>query len=126
MNKNPGDAEKQILDAISAWRSLRPTKKFLGKTVDEFEEELKPCLTARETIKGLEIKLTGTRNVRDTADVDGLALVNRFVSAIKADENEGEDSELLEVVGYIIKSKRKSGRHRTTPESNTTPIPKAA
>ena len=126
MNKNPGDAEKQLLDAISAWRSLRPAKKFLGKTVAEFEEELKPCLTARETIKGLEIQLTGARNVRDTADVDGLALVNRFVSAIKADENEGEDSELLEVMGYIIKSKRKSGLHRTTPESDTTPIPKAA
>ena len=58
--------------------------------------------------------------------MQGLDLVTRLVNAIKADENEGEDSELLEVMGYVIKSKRKSGLHRNTPESNSTPIPKAA
>ena len=63
---------------------------------------------------------------RDTVDATGLSLVDRFVSAIKADESEGEDSQLLEVMGYVIKSKRKSGLHRTTPDSTTTPLTKAA
>ena len=60
------------------------------------------------------------------AGLVGHALLGRFFNAIKADENEGEDSELLEAMGYVSKSRRKSGLHRVSPESNTTPIPKAA
>ena len=90
------------------------------------EAELKPSFDARARIDDLDSQLTGVRNVRDTRDVEGLDLVTRLVNAIKADENEGEDSELLEVMGYVIKSKRKSGLHRNTPESNSAPIPKAA
>ena len=126
MNSNPGLAEQRIKDAISAWRNLRPTKKFLGLTVDAFEAELKPCFDLRTEIENLETKLTGLRNSRDTVDATGLSLVDRFVSAIKADESEGEDSQLPEVMGYVIKSKRKSGLHRTTPDSTTTPLTKAA
>ena len=126
MNKNPGDAEKQLLDAISAWRSLRPTKKFLGKTVDEFEAEYKDCFDVRDEINDLEKKLSGARVSRDKLDGEGQDLLGRFVNAIKADENEGEDSELLEAMGYVIKSKRKSGLHRVSPESKATPMPKAA
>lgn len=126
MNDNPGSAEKQIQDAINAWFNLRASKKFLNLTLDEFKQELKPCLDIRTEIKNLETRLTAARNVRDTLDVEGLELVNRFVNAIKADEAEGQDSELLEAMGYIIKSKRKSGLHRITPESNTTPIQQAA
>ena len=125
-NNNPAANEQSLRNAIKAWRTLRPTKKFLGKTVDEFEVELKPCFDAREDIEELDSQLTGARNVRDSRDVQGLDLVTRLVNAIKADENEGENSELLEVMGYVIKSKRKSGLHRNTPESNSTPIPKAA
>ena len=126
MNSNPGLAEQRIKDAIHAWRNLRPTKKFLGLTVDAFEAELKPCFDLRTEIGNLETKLTGLRNSRDTVDATGLSLVARFVSAIKADESEGEDSQLPEVMGYVIKSKRKSGLHRNTPESNSAPIPQAA
>ena len=49
-------------------------------------------------------------------------LVNCFVNAIKADKNEGEDSPLLEVMGYIIKSRRKSDSmhdRRVQPDSHS-------
>ena len=126
MPNNPSTCEKSFEDAIKSWRSLRPTKKFLGQTVDEFEAKYKDCFEIRDEINDLEKKLSGARVSRNKLDGEGQDLLGRFVNAIKADENEGEDSELLEAMGYIIQRKRKSGLHRVSPASNTTPIPKAA
>ena len=126
MNKNPGEAEKRIKDAIKAVRSMDAKKKVLNLTPAELEAELKQYLDTREVVSDLEAKLITARNNRDAQDVEGLDLVNRIVNAIKADETEGEDSPLLETMGYIIKSKRQSGLHRTPQEPNPTPIPKAA
>lgn len=123
MPDTPGLNEKRLKKAVDGWRSLRPTKKFLGLTADEFEAELKPCFDAREEIVDFENKLTGARNNRDEEDAKGLALVARLVSAIKSDATEGEDSELLEAMGYVIKSKRKSGLRRN---GSVEPLPKAA
>ena len=126
MPNNPSTCEKCFEGAINSWRSPRPTKKFLGLTVDEFEAKYQDCFEVRDEIKDLEKKLSGARVSRDKLDGEGQDLLGRFVNAIKADENEGEDSELLEAMGYVIKSRRKSGLHRVSPESNTTPMPKAA
>ena len=123
MPANPGNNEKLLKEAIKSWRSLKPLKKFLNLTVDEFEAELQPCFTVRAEIADLENKLTGARNRREEVDVDGLALVARLVGAIKSDKTEGEDSELLEAMGCVIPSKRKSGLHRNAPPQ---PLPKAA
>ncbi len=125
MSDNPNKIKQNLTDSIDSWRSLRPLKKFLGLTVGEFEAELKPCFDARDDIADLEKKLIGARTRRDEADVEGQALVTRLVNAIKADENEGENSELLEAMGYVIKSKRKSGLHRTA-EQPAAPLSKAA
>ncbi len=124
MAKSPTQVEQRLRDAINSWRSLRPTKKFLGLTVDEFEAELKPCFDAREEITDLEAKLLGSISQRNGADQSGEALLSRVVNAIKTDADEGEDSELLEALGYVRKSKRKSGLHRR--KSNVTSLTKAA
>lgn len=44
-------------------------------------------------------------------------------AAVKAGVDEGENSEVLEALGYVIASKRRSGLHR---KSNVTVLPKAA
>ena len=126
MSDNPTKNEQELKDAFNSWRSLRPLKKFLGLTVDEFEAELKPCFDTREEVTDLDKKLTGARKRREEADVEGLTLVSRLVNAIKSDENEGEDSELLETMGYVVKSKRKSGLHRTASEPAAASLSKAA
>ena len=123
MANSPKQIEQRLKQAVTVWRSLRPTNKFLGLTVDEFEEELKPCQDAREAVNEAEAKLTGAINTRNEVDQAGQALVDRFVSAVKADATEGENSEVLEALGYVIPSKRKSGLHR---KSNTVELPKAA
>lgn len=123
MANSPKQNEVDLKTTVSVWRSLRPNKKFLGLTVDEFETELKPCFEARESVSDAEAKLIGAISTRNDADTAGLALVDRFVSAVKSDANEGENSEVLEALGYVIPSKRKSGLHR---KSNTVALPKAA
>ena len=49
----------------------------------------------------------------------------RLVNASKSDETEGEDSELLEAMGYVLKSKRQSGLHRKA-AAPPAELPKAA
>jgi hypothetical protein len=43
--------------------------------------------------------------------------------AVKADADEGENSEILDALGFVIPSKRKSGLHR---KGTVTVLPKAA
>ena len=123
MANSPKDTEEHLKTTVSVWRSLRLNKKFLGLTVDEFEAELKPAFEARAAVSDAEAKLAGAIKTRDDADAAGLALADRFISAVKADANEGANSEVLDAIGYVIPSKRKSGLHR---KSNTVALPKAA
>ncbi len=123
MANSPKETEGHLKKTVSVWRSLRPTKKFLGLTVDEFEAELKPAFDARTAVDDAESKLAAAINTRDDADIVGLTLADRFISAVKADATEGVNSELLDAIGYVIPSKRKSGLHR---KSNTVVLPKAA
>lgn len=106
MANSPKETEEHLKTTVSVWLSLRPTKKFLGLTVDEFEAELKPALDAR-----------------NEADEKALAVADRFINAVKADATEGANSDVLEAIGYVIPNKRKSGLHR---KSNTIALPKAA
>lgn len=85
-----------------------------------------PCFDARAEIVDLEKKVAGARNRRDEVDAKGFELVTRLVNAIKSDVTEGEDSEMLEAMGYVIKSKRQSGLHRNTTQQTQIPLPKAA
>ena len=125
MPNSPKETEQRLHNAVNAWRSLRPTKRFIGLTVDDFEAELKSCFKAREEIADLENKLAAAIVTRDEADRKGAQFLLRLVNAVKADADEGEDSELLQALGYVIKSKRRSGLHRGSP-ANITALPKAA
>ena len=123
MPSSPKHNEVHLKKVVSVWRTLRPAKKFLGLTVDEFEAELKPALDARNAVNEAEARLTGAINARNEADNKALAVADRFINAVKADATEGENSEVLEAIGYVIPIKRKSGLQR---KSNTVTLPKAA
>ena len=123
MSSSPKQNEDRMKNAVSVWRSLHSTKKFPGLSVDEFEAELMPCFDERAAVEDAEAKVTGAINTRNEADEAGLALVDRFVAAVKGDAAEGENSEVLEAPGYVIPSKRKSGLHR---KSGVVTLAKAA
>lgn len=123
MANTPKQNETELKTAVSVWRSLRPTKKFLGLTVDEFEAELKKSHDARTAVSEAEARLSAAIQARNEADVEGLTLVGRLVAAVKADADEGEESEILDALGFVIPSKRKSGLHR---KGSVSALPKAA
>ena len=49
---------------IESWRSLRPSKKFLSLTVDEFGAKYKGCIKIRDEIKDLDRSVVPTANRR--------------------------------------------------------------
>lgn len=105
------DYEK-TLKIQTGWRDIRPDKSFAGMTYPEFSKRIEPIITARTEVATCENALKAAISKRESADKTALAVALRVVSAVKADETEGEDGELYESMGYVRKSERKSGLSR--------------
>lgn len=80
-----------------------------------FQSLIHPCLEARDQVTSLESQLQAAKSRRDQADEVSLNTIQMVVNAVKADLDEGEDSDLYEAMGYVRKSERKSGLRRTIP-----------
>jgi len=112
MGTAPKTNYEKIQKVLSAWTDLRPQKSFAGMKLAEFTVRIAPSDAARKEISRLENALTAAQNQRTEADEAGLAIALRVVNAVKADEEEGEDGELYETMGYVRRSERKSGLQR--------------
>jgi uncharacterized small protein (DUF1192 family) len=119
MATNPKENYEKIQKVLTAWRNLRPAKSFSGLTVDEFAKRVAPSDITRETIARLENELTAAQNQRDEADATGVTIAQAVINAVKGDLQEGEDGELYEAMGYVRKSERKSGLHRSAKANGT-------
>ena len=108
----PQDSLARINLIESAWKTLRPAKSFAGLTLAEFQAKLQPSLAVRAEIETLDAKLKAAQNRRDDADADSLAIIDRVVKSVIADEAEGDDGELYEAMGYVRKSEARSGLTR--------------
>ena len=118
MKSKPKERAEQIATAIHVWETLRPNATYAGMTLADFKAALKPSLDTREAIDELETQLIAKQDQRDAADEASILAIKRFVSGIKADPTEGEDSELLEALGYVRPSERKSGLTRGKKETD--------
>jgi hypothetical protein len=96
----------------SAWATLRPQKSFAGLTLALFREKTNASLAARAAVANLENQLIAANDRVDTADKVTNEILARVVAGVKADEAEGEDSELYEAMGYVRKSERATGLKR--------------
>ena len=101
MQSKPKQNAGKIANAIQVWQSLRPDQSFAGMTLADFKAAVQPSLDARVAIDDLETQLIAKQDQRDAADEDSLLAIKRFVNGIKADPNEGDDSELLEAYKTI-------------------------
>ena len=108
----PKEIETRIRTTISGWESLAATKSFAGMTLDQFKTTVEPSLSARETIADLENQMTLAINQRDTADQVSLAKIQGVVAGVLADPTEGPDSSLIEALGRVRQSERKTGLTR--------------
>ena len=118
----PKSVETRIQGFLKAWETLRPAKSFSGVSLEQFKTLVLPSAVAREEIVKLENQLLRELNNRESADKASQALMKRMVNAIKADVDEGEDSDLYEAVGYVRLSERRTGRRR----GKILPLDKAA
>jgi hypothetical protein len=89
-------------------------------TLEAYEKSVAPSEIARATIARLEDELSAAKNQRDVADAAGVLIARAVVNAVKGDLTEGEDGELYEAMGYVRKSERKSGLHRSSKIAATT------
>ena len=125
MKSKPKEVAQKLAQFIQAWTSLRPTKSFLGMTLTEFKTALQPSVDHRQSLVDLQNQVLSKQDVRDMSDADTVKLLKRLVNAVKADPDEGEDSDFLEALGYVRASDRKSGLTRKTngngPASPPTP-----
>lgn len=110
------DALAYINDVTQAWSKLRPGKSFAGLTLDQYLVEIKPSHDVRADIAATEVQLQSSRARRVTVDEASLKIVQRIISAVKADPEEGDDGELYVAMGYVRKRDRKSGLRRKRQE----------
>ncbi len=113
MSLSPSIIKEKLDQAVSAWETLRPTKSFGGMTLDQFKAKVKPSYDARVALDSLDNQRTAAMDQRDHADTDSSAALLLVVNSVKGDPAEGEDGELYEAMGYVRKSERQSGLHRS-------------
>ncbi|HYV24389.1 MAG TPA: hypothetical protein VE969_04060 [Pyrinomonadaceae bacterium] len=108
----PKQIEEKLRKAITSWETLAPAKSFGGLTLDQFKTQTALSFTARETIANFEAQMTQALNDRATADEASLDLLQRVTNGVLADPTEGPDSSLIEGLGRVRQSERKTGLTR--------------
>ena len=114
----------QTAKVSHAWETLAPTAKFAGLTLAQFKNQVQPSLDTRDTVTSLRTQLTSTLDKRHDADKATMSLNELVVNAVKGDPNFGSDSDLYDAMGFVRKSKRRSGLTRNG--NGAAPIPAAA
>ncbi len=107
---------KRTLDRLKnvtqAWENLRPAKQFSGLTLEKLKETAQPSLDVRAEMAELESRLRALAAQRGSADSVTDAAVLSVVHGVKGDQEEGEDGELYEAMGFTRKSLRRRGSGR--------------
>ena len=112
MADSPKDNETKLNRILNAWKTLASDKTFAGMTVGQFETVISPSFTTRQQLEDLDDQRTHLLNTRANADTTSLARVAQVVAGVQADPDFGPDSSLIEAMGYVRKSERKSGLTR--------------
>jgi hypothetical protein len=110
--KHPKKVANQIANIGRAWQELAPDAKFAGYTVDQYNKAIQDSLDSRDSIAGLRTQLTSALAKRFDADRETSRINELVVNAVKGDPNFGSDSDLYDSMGFVRKSRRKSGLKR--------------
>lgn len=114
---SPKQIEEKIRQVLDAWRDLAGDKLFAGMTHDQAVAKCQPSFDRRAQAAQLENQLAQALSQRDDADDLSMDTVQLIMNAVMGDPTEGPDSPLIEAMGRVRKSERKSGlkRNKTTP-----------
>jgi hypothetical protein len=112
MADSPKDNQSKIETVRNAWKTLAPDKSFGGMTYAQFEAATAPSFTTRQQLEENDNQRTQLLTARAGADDVSLSKVSLVVNGVRADPNFGDDSGLIEAMGYTRTSERKSGLTR--------------
>lgn len=112
MGDSPKDNQSKIETVRNAWKTLAPDKSFGGMTYAQFEAATEPSFTTRQQLEENDDQRTQLLAGRAGADEVSLAKLSLVVNAVRGDPNFGDDSGLIEAMGYTRTSERKSGLTR--------------
>lgn len=118
MSRNGGsDLYTRLIRLIKAWGLLRPTKSYAGYSLEQFNVAVAPSFDTRKRVDERVSGLREAMSQREDADRLSRKIAQRVVNAVKADAEDGEDSELYSEMGYIPRSVRNSlqAQRRTKP-----------
>src|SRR5262245_1793740 len=76
--KNPKVALERILTLRRVWATLRPNSSFYGRTLEQFDAEVKASLDARAELDAIDEHRAATAVRRDDADEVSMDLVDRI------------------------------------------------
>jgi len=109
----------------SGLTDARPGKSFAGLTLDQYKARVQPSFDLRSQIVAAQDQLMSLQTLRDEADKASLALSRQVVNAVIGDPAESDDGELYEAMGYVRRSQRASGLHRSAQPPAPSPAGKS-
>ncbi len=109
----PGKVEENYERFMVAWENLTPTKSFGGMTLDQFKATVLPSVDARKSVRDAQVVLEGAIENRDNVDQATIKAMDAIKKSVIADPTVGgDDGALYEALGFIPKSKHKTGNTR--------------
>ena len=113
---------ERVITIRAAWAEIAPDATLFDISLAQFDEAVAPSHAIRETLAAIRTNLRAAVGMRDAADEVSLALVQRVVSGIRADEAYGTESPVYRALGYIPGSERRGARRTDdAPASGATP-----
>lgn len=116
---NPKQNEEKMRKMLKAWEDHAKDVSFGGMTLTQFQAATARPLDSRTRLKDFHDKTEAEINVRDNEDETWLPIGQMIVNAVLGHPDFGPDSPMIEAMGYVRKSERKSGLTRKT--SSKTP-----
>ncbi len=122
MIDTPSGVEEKYIRFLNALKTLAPDKTFGGITVDQFETQIGKSSAARDNIQTHDNERKQEEANRDREDAVTLKYCNVIKHGVLADPEFGDDSALLEALGYTRRSDRKSGLTRRRNAAETVKV----
>jgi hypothetical protein len=112
MGRNPKTNEETIERALNALRDIAPDTKFNNKSLADLEPQAEKSMAPRRRIGEIDNERSEQEAARDSEDVKTLKMIDQIVAGVIGHDDYGKDSALYEALGFVRKSKRKSGLTR--------------
>lgn len=109
---NPKKNEEKMRKLQKAWEDHAKDVSFAGMTRAQFEAATARPLDSRARLADLLDQTEAEINVRDNEDETWLPIGQMVVNAVLGHPDYGPDSPIIEAMGYVRKSERKSGLTR--------------